>query len=79
MKALEMSFKGTDKRVKHLRLKYINTDLKPKEIEALMAKIAAARLFVKDGGDLYAEPVSADMIETTKTSLVAPVVPAPTV
>ena len=27
MKTLELSFKGSDKRVKHLRLKYVNADL----------------------------------------------------
>ncbi|MFC6290150.1 DUF2922 domain-containing protein [Levilactobacillus angrenensis] len=75
MKALELSFKGSDLRIKHLRLKYVNTDLSAIEVENLMKQIAAAKLFNKDGVDLYATPVRADIIETTKTNLVGD--PAP--
>jgi len=80
MKTLELSFKGSDKRVKHLRLKYVNTDLTPTEVEALMKQIADAKLFAKGDVDLYAEPLRADVIETTKTALVGgsqPVAPVP--
>ncbi|WP_143463048.1 DUF2922 domain-containing protein [Levilactobacillus enshiensis] len=78
MKALEMSFKGSDTRIKHLRLKYVNTELAPAEVESLMKQIAAAKLFAKDGIELYAEPQTASVVETTKTALVTakPAVPA---
>ncbi|AYM02172.1 DUF2922 domain-containing protein [Levilactobacillus yiduensis] len=69
MKALELSFKGSDLRIKHLRLKYVNTDLTTDDVQKLMNEIAAAKLFNKDGVDLYATPVRADIIETTKTNL----------
>ncbi|TGD19934.1 DUF2922 domain-containing protein [Levilactobacillus suantsaiihabitans] len=75
MKALELSFKGSDLRIKHLRLKYVNTELTTPEVESLMKQIAAAKLFNKDGVDLYATPVRADIIETTKTTLMGD--PAP--
>lgn len=78
MKALELSFKGSDKRIKHLRLKYVNTELTPTEVEGLMKQMAAAKLFAKDGMELYAEPHAASIVETTKTALVTakPAVPA---
>lgn len=78
MKALELSFKGSDLRIKHLRLKYVNTDLTTDDVQKLMNEIAAAKLFNKDGVDLYATPVRADIIETTKTNLLGDVV-TPTV
>lgn len=69
MKSLELSFKGSDLRVKHLRLKYVNADLTAEDVAALMKQIGEAKLFVKDGVSLYDTPVSADVIETTKTNL----------
>ncbi|MFC6261042.1 DUF2922 domain-containing protein [Levilactobacillus fujinensis] len=78
MKALELSFKGSDTRIKHLRLKYVNAELTPAEVESLMKQIATAKLFAKDGVTLYAEPHAANIVETTKTALVSakPAVPA---
>lgn len=79
MKTLELSFKGSDKRVKHLRLKYVNADLAPAEVETLMKQVAAAKLFVKGEVDLYAEPLRAEIVETTKTALVGGPQPVPAV
>lgn len=73
MKSLELSFKGSDLRIKHLRLKYVNTDLTAEDVTSLMNQMAAAKLFNKDGVDLYATPVRADIIETTKTNVVGDV------
>ncbi|KRN02948.1 hypothetical protein FD13_GL001264 [Levilactobacillus senmaizukei DSM 21775 = NBRC 103853] len=70
MKALELTFKGSDTRIKHLRLKYVNTDLQPKEIQHFMETLAATKLFAKEGVDLYAEPVKADLVDTNTTTLV---------
>ncbi|GEO70123.1 DUF2922 domain-containing protein [Levilactobacillus acidifarinae] len=69
MKTLELSFKGTDHRIKNLRLKYVNADLTAEEAEAVMLKMAASKLFVKQDVELYATPVSATVVETTKTPL----------
>lgn len=77
MKTLELSFKGSDKRVKHLRLKYVNADLTPTEVEALMKQVADAKLFAKGEVDLYAEPLRAEIVETTKTALVGGPHPVP--
>lgn len=71
MKTLELSFKGSDMRVKHLRLKYVNTELTADDVMAVMNQMAKAKLFVKDGVNLYADPLRADMVETTKTTLMA--------
>ncbi|NLR10653.1 MULTISPECIES: DUF2922 domain-containing protein [Lactobacillaceae] len=79
MKTLELSFKGSDKRVKHLRLKYVNADLTPAEVEGLMKQVAAAKLFAKGDVDLYADPLRAEIVETTKTALVGGPQPAPAV
>ncbi|WP_407889706.1 DUF2922 domain-containing protein [Levilactobacillus sp. N40-8-2] len=79
MKTLELSFKGSDKRVKHLRLKYVNADLTPTEVEALMGQVAAAKLFAKGDVELYAEPLRAEVVETTKTALLGGPQPVPAV
>jgi len=80
MKSLELSFKGSDLRIKHLRLKYVNAELTAEQVAGLMKQIADAKMFVKNDVDFYATPVSADIVETTKTNLmggtVAPVTPA---
>lgn len=55
MKTLELSFKGSDMRVKHLRLKYVNTELTADDVTAVMNQMAKAKLFVKDGVNLYDE------------------------
>ncbi|MFC6206631.1 MULTISPECIES: DUF2922 family protein [Levilactobacillus] len=82
MKTLELNFKGSDLRIKHLRLKYVNTELTTADVEAIMAQIATAKLFAKDDVNLYAEPLTADVVETTKQTIyplavppVAPVTP----
>ncbi|SMS15153.1 DUF2922 domain-containing protein [Levilactobacillus zymae] len=69
MKSLELAFKGTDHRIKNLRLKYVNADLTAEEAEAIMVKMAATKLFTKQDVELYATPVSATVVETTKTPL----------
>ncbi|MDT6981394.1 DUF2922 domain-containing protein [Levilactobacillus zymae] len=71
MKALELTFKGTDHRIKNLRLKYVNADLTADEALELMGKMAATKLFAKQDVELYATPVSATVVETTKTPLPA--------
>lgn len=71
MKTLELSFKGSDMRVKHLRLKYVNTELTADDVTAVMNQMAKAKLFVKDGVNLYADLLRADVVETTKTTLMA--------
>ncbi|WP_125765340.1 MULTISPECIES: DUF2922 domain-containing protein [Levilactobacillus] len=78
MKSLELSFKGTDLRIKHLRLKYVNTNLTGEEVASLMKQIADAKLFVKDDQPLYATPVRADIVETTKTALMGGTAAEPT-
>jgi len=37
----------------------------------VMNQMAKAKLFVKDGVNLYAAPLRADMVEPTKTTLMA--------
>ena len=69
MKSLELVFKGTDHRIKNLRLKYVNADLTAEEAETIMVKMAATKLFAKQDVELYATPVSATVVETTKTPL----------
>lgn len=69
MKSLELAFKGTDHRIKNLRLKYVNADLTAEEAEAIMVKMAATKLFAKQDVEFYATPVSATVVETTKTPL----------
>ena len=49
MKTLELSFKGSDMRVKHLRLKYVNTELTADDVTAVMNQMAKAKLFVRMG------------------------------
>lgn len=71
MKMLELNFKGSDHRVKNIRLKYVNADLTAEEALALMGKMADTKLFAKQDVDLYATPVSAAVVETTKTPLPA--------
>lgn len=69
MKTLELTFKSSDTRIKHLNLKYVNADLTAAEATTLMGQMAASKLFVKGETELYATPVAATVIETTKTPL----------
>ncbi|QMU08348.1 DUF2922 domain-containing protein [Levilactobacillus suantsaii] len=71
MKSLELTFKGADHRIKNLRLKYVSADLTAENALAIMAKMADTKLFAKEDVALYATPVSAQVIETTKTPLPA--------
>ena len=69
MKTLELTFKSADFRVKTLRLKYVADNLTADDVRATMVKMANAQLFAKDGHAVYDTPVSAAVIETTKTPL----------
>lgn len=49
MKTLELSFKGSDMRVKHLRLKYVNTELTADDVTAVMNQMAKEGQVVRKG------------------------------
>lgn len=80
MKTLELNFQSSDLRLKVLRLKYVNTDLSANDVAQIMTKMAATGLFAKGTNALYATPVDATLVETTKTTLTPeePDQPAPT-
>lgn len=69
MKTLELTFKSSDLHLKTLRLKYVADNLTAADVHAVMGKMAAANLFAKGDHALYATPVSAAVVETTKTPL----------
>jgi len=78
MKSLELTFKSTGMRLKVLRLKAVNTDLTAEDVQDVMQKMSAAKLFAKASDEVYATPVAAHLGETTKPALVPVAVTVPT-
>ena len=71
MKTLNLTFKGSLGKTHTLKLKYASDGLSKEQVQAAMDKIAAAKLFIKDGEILYAVPVSAKYVTTTEDVVIA--------
>lgn len=66
MKKLQLVFKTDGGAHRSLNLRYFRDDLTPAEVKAAMEQMAAAKLFSKEGSEIYHEPVSAKYVTTTE-------------
>ncbi|HJA72735.1 MAG TPA: DUF2922 domain-containing protein [Candidatus Limosilactobacillus faecipullorum] len=71
MKTLNLTFKGSLGKTHTLKLNYASDGLSKELVQASMDKIAATKLFIKEGEILYAIPVSAKYVTTTENVVLA--------
>ncbi len=70
MKVLDLVFKSNLNKIHTLKLNYVNESLDEATVKAAMQAIADAKLFDKQGEELYAVPVSAKYVTTTDDVIV---------
>lgn len=64
MKHLELIFAASDKKIKTMRLNYVNEELDGATVRAAMDQISALEMFERDGVKQYAEPLAARYSQT---------------
>ena len=70
MKTLDLIFRAANGGTHHLKLADVQTELEADKVQAVMQQISVAGIFVnREGGALYAQPVSAVYIETQEDLL----------
>lgn len=69
MKKLQLGFKTENGSKKNLTLSYFRDDLKSDDIKTAMQQIADAKLFVKEGEEVYHQPVSAKYVTRTEETI----------
>lgn len=68
-KTLRLTFKNSENKKVSLSLPDAKEDLSKEQVQAAMAGISQAGVFVRDGVELYHEPESAAYIERTVTDI----------
>ncbi|MHC9537663.1 DUF2922 domain-containing protein [Dellaglioa sp. BT-FLS60] len=69
MKQLDLAFKNETGKTRHMKLRYVNTDLDPATVKKAMDDITAADLFHRDNEKMFVTPVSAQFVETIETPI----------
>ncbi|MDO1604755.1 DUF2922 domain-containing protein [Lactobacillus sp. YT155] len=69
MKKLQLGFKTEDGKTKILTLNYFKADLTSDEVKKAMQSIADAKLFVKEGQEMYHQAVSAKYVTRTEEDI----------
>ncbi|GAY72038.1 DUF2922 domain-containing protein [Lentilactobacillus kosonis] len=69
MSKLELIFEASDKKIKTLQLNYAKDGLTASVAKAQMDKIAALKMFDKDGVNPYVKPVAARYSETLRNTI----------
>jgi hypothetical protein len=64
MKLLDLEFANAAGKAQHLKVKYVKQDLDEETVRQAMNKLSTAKLFQKDGEDMYVTPKAAQYVET---------------
>ncbi|AXX65584.1 MAG: DUF2922 domain-containing protein [Lactobacillus sp.] len=69
MRVLQLGFKTESGKKRSLSLKYVDQNLDAANVRKQMQAMAAAKLFMQDGEEVYFEPLSAKYVETNEVPL----------
>lgn len=64
MKLLDLEFTNAAGKAQHLKINYVKQGLDEATVRQAMDKLSAAKLFQKDGEDIYVTPKAAQYVET---------------
>ncbi|MDK1724748.1 hypothetical protein LABALGNA3A7_05710 [Dellaglioa algida] len=69
MKQLDLAFKNEAGKTRHMKLRYVNTDLDPATVKKAMEEITGSDLFHRDNEKMFVTPISAQFVETIETPI----------
>ena len=67
MRTLNLTFKGSLGKKHSLKLTYSSGELDAETVRKAMQEIAQTHLFIKEGDDIYQQPLSAKYVDTVST------------